>query len=75
MTIIRLGQVNINALFKKIIDLLKEKNAQDIVLFGGGIIMDDDIPKLKEMGVAEIFTPGTSTSKIAEFVNNIQPKT
>ncbi|MBW1805864.1 MAG: cobalamin B12-binding domain-containing protein [Deltaproteobacteria bacterium] len=58
-------------MFKKIMDLLREKNAADIVLFGGGIIMDDDIPKLKDMGVAEIFTPGTSTSKIVEFVKNI----
>jgi methylmalonyl-CoA mutase C-terminal domain/subunit len=58
-------------LFKKIIDLLREKKADDIVLFGGGVIMDDDIPKLKDMGVAEIFTPGASTSEIVEFIKNI----
>jgi methylmalonyl-CoA mutase C-terminal domain/subunit len=59
-------------LFRKIIDLLKEKKADDVVLFGGGVIMDDDIPKLKDMGVAEIFTPGASTSNIIEFVKNIK---
>jgi methylmalonyl-CoA mutase C-terminal domain/subunit len=58
-------------LFKKIIDILKEKKADDIVLFGGGVIMDDDIPKLKDMGVAEIFTPGASTSTIVEFVQDM----
>ena len=59
-------------LFRKVIDLLKKEKADDILVFGGGIIMDDDIPKLKEMGVAEIFTPGTPTSKIIEFVQNIK---
>jgi len=58
-------------LFRKIIDLLKEKRADNIVVFGGGVIMDEDIPKLKEMGVAEIFTPGTGMGKIVEFVQNI----
>ncbi len=62
-------------LFRKIIDLLKEKKADDVVLFGGGVIMDDDIPKLKDMGVAEIFTPGASTSNIIEFVKNIKAAT
>ena len=59
-------------LFRKVTDLLKKEKADDILVFGGGIIMDDDIPKLKEMGVAEIFTPGTPTSKIIEFVQNIK---
>ena len=61
-------------LFKKIIDLLREKKVDDIVLFGGGVIMDDDIPKLKKMGVAEIFTPGTSTSKIVDFIKNLEAR-
>ena len=59
-------------LFRKVTDLLRKEKADDILVFGGGIIMDDDIPKLKEMGVAEIFTPGTPTSKIIEFVQNIK---
>jgi methylmalonyl-CoA mutase C-terminal domain/subunit len=62
-------------LFKKIADLLKKEKAEDIVLFGGGIIMDDDIPKLKKMGVAEIFTPGTPTSAIVEFIESLPVKT
>ena len=59
-------------LFRKVTDLLRKEKADDILVFGGGIIMDDDIPKLKEMGVAEIFTPGTPTSKIIKFVQNIK---
>jgi len=59
-------------LFKKVLDLLKTEKADDIVVFGGGIIMDYDIPKLKEMGVAEIFPPDTPTSKVIEFVQNLR---
>jgi methylmalonyl-CoA mutase C-terminal domain/subunit len=55
-------------LFPAIIDLLREKDAGDIVVFGGGIIPDDDIPVLKGKGVAEIFTPGTSTEQIIAWV-------
>ncbi|MBW1736160.1 MAG: cobalamin B12-binding domain-containing protein [Deltaproteobacteria bacterium] len=61
-------------LFRKIIELLKKEKADDIVVFGGGIIMDEDIPKLKKMGVAEIFTPGTPMSAIIEFVDNLPVK-
>ena len=46
-------------LFAEVMDLLKAKDATDIIVFGGGIIPDDDIPVLEEMGVAKIFTPGT----------------
>src|ERR687886_3058123 len=46
-------------LFPRVIDLLGERGADDVLVFGGGIIPDTDIPKLKELGVAEIFTPGT----------------
>src|SRR5690606_13826852 len=49
-------------LFRRVLDLLSDQDARDIVVFGGGIIPEDDIPVLKEMGVAEVFTPGTSTS-------------
>jgi methylmalonyl-CoA mutase C-terminal domain/subunit len=55
-------------LFRRVVDLLAEKDASDIVVFGGGIIPQDDIPVLKEMGVAEVFTPGTTTSEITRWV-------
>ena len=56
-------------LFKRVIDLLAESEAPDVVVFGGGIIPADDIPVLKEMGVAEVFTPGTSTGDITDWVH------
>jgi methylmalonyl-CoA mutase C-terminal domain/subunit len=55
-------------LFPAVIDLLRKENAADILVFGGGIIPDDDIPKLKQLGVAEIFTPGSSTQAIVEWI-------
>ncbi|MDA2926189.1 cobalamin B12-binding domain-containing protein [Acidobacteria bacterium AH-259-G07] len=55
-------------LFSRLLQLLKENQADDILVFGGGIIPDEDIPKLKAMGVDEIFQPGASTSEIIEFV-------
>jgi methylmalonyl-CoA mutase C-terminal domain/subunit len=55
-------------IFKKIIELLKEKDAEDILVFGGGIIPPQDILELKKLGVLEIFTPGTSTVAIVEFI-------
>ena len=58
-------------MFRKVIDLLKEKKAEDIVVFGGGIIMPDDIPKLRQMGVDRVFPPDTPTSEIVEYVKNI----
>jgi methylmalonyl-CoA mutase C-terminal domain/subunit len=57
-----------NTLFAAVIDLLKERDAEDILVFGGGIIPDEDIPPLKEKGVAEIFTPGATTASIVEWV-------
>ena len=57
-------------LFARLLELLKEKDATDIVVFGGGIIPDADIPELKAMGVAEVFTPGTTTSSIVEWVSS-----
>ena len=57
-------------LFRKVMDLLAERDAEDIVVFGGGIIPDADIPALREMGVAAVFTPGTTTSTIVEWVNS-----
>jgi methylmalonyl-CoA mutase C-terminal domain/subunit len=56
-------------LFKKLLALLDERDARDIVVIGGGIIPEADIPLLKEMGVAEVFTPGASTTAIVSWVN------
>jgi methylmalonyl-CoA mutase, C-terminal domain len=56
-------------LFPKVVGLLKEQGASDVIVFGGGIIPDADIPKLKDSGIAEIFTPGTATAKIVDWVN------
>jgi methylmalonyl-CoA mutase C-terminal domain/subunit len=58
-----------NYLFKRVLDLLKEKGAEDIAVFGGGIIPPEDIAALKAMGVKELFTPGTSTQDIIRFVH------
>ena len=64
-----------NHLFPRVIELLKERGADDIVVFGGGIIPDEDIPALKTAGVLEIFTPGASTDDIIEWVRtNIRPR-
>ncbi len=56
-------------LFRKVIDLLAERGASDITVFGGGIIPDADLPLLEEMGVAKIFTPGATTQEIVHWVN------
>ena len=55
-------------LFGRIVKLLKETQADDILLFGGGIIPDDDIPKLTELGVDRIFQPNAKTSDIIDFL-------
>jgi len=57
-----------NYLFPEIVKLLKEKDAADIKVFGGGIIPDDEIPELKKAGVAEIFTPGADTTDIVKWI-------
>jgi methylmalonyl-CoA mutase C-terminal domain/subunit len=57
-------------LFPAVIDLLKAQQATDIAVFGGGIIPDDDIPKLKQLGVTEIFTPGSSTQDIVKWIQS-----
>jgi methylmalonyl-CoA mutase, C-terminal domain len=57
-----------NYLFKRVLELLKEKGAEDVAVFGGGIIPPEDIAALKEIGVKELFTPGTSTQDIIRFV-------
>lgn len=55
-------------LFSRVLELLREQNASDIVVFGGGIIPDADIAELRSMGVAKIFTPGAATQDIVEWV-------
>ena len=57
-------------LFSRVLELLREQNAEDIVVFGGGIIPDADIAELQAMGVAKIFTPGAPTQDIAEWVRS-----
>jgi len=56
-------------LFARVLDLLRERDAADIVVFGGGIIPEADVPELKTLGVAEVFTPGASTRAIVDWVH------
>jgi methylmalonyl-CoA mutase C-terminal domain/subunit len=60
-----------NALFKRVIDLLHEKDAGDILVFGGGTIPPEDVGCLREMGVAAVFTPGTPARTIIEAVRGL----
>ncbi|MCI1945936.1 cobalamin B12-binding domain-containing protein [Clostridium luticellarii] len=57
-----------NTLFPKVVNLLKEKGADDILVIGGGVIPEEDIPGLKKAGVKAIFTPGTKTSVTIDFI-------
>jgi len=57
-------------LFPKVIELLKEKGVDDILVIGGGIIPKEDIPSLKDSGIAEIFGPGTRTGEIIDYIKN-----
>lgn len=57
-------------LFPEVIRLLKEEGADDIIVFGGGIIPKDDVLKLKEAGVQEIFLPGTATNDVVTWLQN-----
>ena len=62
-------------LFPAVIDALKARGVGDTVVFGGGIVPKDDLPKLEQMGVAKIFTPGASTNEIIDWVENfLRPK-
>jgi methylmalonyl-CoA mutase C-terminal domain/subunit len=64
-----------NYLFPRVIELLRERGAADVAVFGGGIVPDEDIPGLKAAGVLEIFTPGTSTEAAVEWVKaNVRPR-
>lgn len=57
-----------NTLFPKVVNLMKDKGMKDVLVVGGGVIPDADIPGLKAAGVADIFTPGTPTASIIEFI-------
>ena len=62
-------------LFPAVIDALKSRGVGDVTVFGGGIVPKDDLPKLAEMGVARIFTPGASTNEIIDWVESyLRPK-
>jgi methylmalonyl-CoA mutase C-terminal domain/subunit len=64
-----------NTLFPAVIDALRAKGADDVVVFGGGIIPDDDVPRLHAAGVKGVFTPGTSLGDIVAWVrSNVTPK-
>jgi methylmalonyl-CoA mutase C-terminal domain/subunit len=63
-------------LFKRVIELLREREADDIVVFGGGIVPQADMPELTAMGVAKVFTPGATTGEIVGWVReNLGEKT
>lgn len=59
-----------NALFPKIVELLIKQNASDIIVFGGGVIPEEDIPFLNEKGIEAIFTSGTHIDDVVEFIEN-----
>jgi len=62
-------------LFPAVVESLKERNAEDIQVIGGGIIPEEDVPKLKKAGIREIFSPGTPLDRIVEWVRgNVNPK-
>lgn len=64
-----------NYVFPEVIRLLKEKGMGEVIVFGGGVVPDDDIRELKSQGVAEIFTPGSSTQDIIAWVKkSVKPK-
>lgn len=58
-----------NTLFPKIVELLKAKGMEDVMVIGGGVIPESDIPGLKAAGIAAVFTPGTPTTDIVKFIN------
>jgi len=59
-----------NTIFPKIIALMKEKGMNDVLITGGGIIPDDDMKTLNELGVGKLFPPGTTTTDIADYIND-----
>jgi len=62
-------------LFKRVLELLKDKGADDVMVIGGGIIPEEDVPRLKKLGIQEIFLPGTSLDTIVNWVkDNVKPR-
>ncbi len=61
-------------LFPRVMELLKDKGIDDILVLGGGIIPEEDVPALKAAGIAEIFTPGTDTGDIIKYIQGNVPK-
>src|SRR5687767_4056291 len=61
-------------LFPRVAQLLRDRGAEDVVLFAGGIIPKEDVPRLKEQGIEEIFTPGTPTSAIIDWLRGRLPR-
>jgi methylmalonyl-CoA mutase C-terminal domain/subunit len=57
-------------LFPKVVELVRGKGMKDTLIIGGGVIPEGDIPALKEAGIAEVFTPGTPTTAIVDFIKN-----
>ena len=65
-----------NTLFPAVIDALRARGADDVLVFGGGIIPDEDIPALARAGVAKVFTPGASTQEIVDWIRaHVRPQT
>ncbi len=60
--------------FRRLVELLAERDAGDIVVFGGGIVPDEDLPVLAELGIAKIFTPGATTTEITDWVSGQFPE-
>ncbi len=63
-----------NTLFRRVLELLKEQQAEDIVVFGGGIIPDEDLPALTAAGVRALFRPGVPMQEIVDFVKGLPPQ-
>ena len=61
-------------LFPKVVELLREAGAEDVIVFGGGIIPEEDAAALREQGIAAIFTPGTPISEITDWVQSNVPE-
>jgi methylmalonyl-CoA mutase C-terminal domain/subunit len=62
-------------LFPRVLELMRAQGLDDVILFGGGIVPDEDIPKLEEAGVSAIFTPGASTQEIVDYIRaNVRPE-
>lgn len=59
-----------NTVFPKILQLMREKNMNDVLVTGGGIIPEDDMKQLNELGVGKLFAPGTTTTEISDYIRN-----